>query len=411
MARKGDEILASVKKDFDGIKIEVKKCSDGERLFDPIRKKFLKITPEEIVRQKAIMYFENNLGVPEMCMLSEESMAHHMNDDLTRMDIVISYPDSEDVLAVVECKREDVSVYARQVGDQAADYAFKVNAKFFILTNGVDICYYHKTEDDIYSPVDGVLDYAAMLEGEGIKYVPEYHFERLPYDSYFDIETLKSEDWYAFKIGEDTPEELIPVILNLDDCLLDYSSKLTELSSRNIRLIEDLGVQFRNYNDASGGGFGTNEYRLFMVEDSVRKTQCLVGFGIQATGKSVGDPKYGTRAGLSALVGIYVDGDVDEMSVQINLNKFLKVSDSKKAYLSHNGAVTRKGARKEDLFDYLGQYTDTQIRDGKLQLGEMDYSIPLKFENADVAECFSKLIEYVIYREQYKKRFSTNKRK
>jgi|GEM_PF-134308 len=341
MARKRDEVLASVKEDFDNIKLEAKRCSDGERLFDPVRKKFLKVTPEETVRQKAIMYFKENLGVPALCMLSEDSMAHHLDDDLTRMDIVISYPDSKDVLAVVECKREEVSVYARQVGDQAAEYAFKVNAKFFILTNGVDICYYHRADDDRYSPVEGILDYAAMLEGKGIKYVPEYHFERLAYDSYFDIEMLKNEEWYRFKIGE----------------------------------------------------------------DSVRKTQCLVGFGIQATGKYEGDSKNGNRAGQSVLVGVYVDGNVDEMSVQINLNKFLKVSDSKKACLSHNGAVTRKGARKEDLFSYLGQYMDAQIHNGKLQLGEMDYSVPLRLENADVSKCFSKLIEYVIYREQYKVMF------
>ena len=42
------------------------------------------------------------------------------------------------------------------------------------------------------------------------------------------------------------------------------------------------------------------------------------------------------------------------------------------------------------------------VKDGKIRLGEVDVSRPLFLDNPDVKEMVGKLVEYSIYRDEYK---------
>ena len=44
-----------------------------EEIYDPLRRKNVRRTPEEEVRQAAIRYLEENLGVPRQLMVSEHA--------------------------------------------------------------------------------------------------------------------------------------------------------------------------------------------------------------------------------------------------------------------------------------------------------------------------------------------------
>ena len=95
------------------------------------------------------------------------------------------------------------------------------------------------------------------------------------------------------------------------------------------------------------------------------------------------------------------DGDYDEISVQINLNRFLAVNNGIASF-SHNAAVTRKGATKADAMDYIERNVPGIIQEGAVYLGTIDTTIPLYVDNSDVRNMLGRIIEYSIYRDEYK---------
>lgn len=405
--RLGDEIMIYIKDIFDKITLQEYNCAKGKRYFDFIRKQFVNITPEETVRQKMLCFIQNNMTVPIERIYVEEHLAHYGISDFNgRMDIVIKYLNEEGlekVLAIVECKKESIFIESAQVINQAENYSYCVNARYYILVNGINLQFYCLTEKETYNAIAGVLNYDEMIKSKYEYINNNLNFQRLNYSDYFNLDTLTRFDWFSDKIGEDTPESYVPFIMNLDDCFLDNNVRLPYLSNKRFSLIDDLGVQFRQYDDASGGGFGAGFYRVFFIEDLELKIHFLCGFTIMTTRKTSNDPKYGNRNGQSVLVIIYNDGNTDEMSVQINLNKFISINQEKRiACLYHNGAVTRKGANKLDLFKYISEYNSKLIKKEKVQLGRIDYSVPLTLENKDVIETVSNLVEYAVYRDEYK---------
>lgn len=391
--------MANIADTFEKIKVDIYKCKTGERYLDPIRNMFLCITPEETVRQKTIVYLMEQLGVDKNRIFVEDHLIHYgVNEQNGRIDISI-LEEKNHPLAIVECKEPKISIDGIQVFVQAAGYADAIGASYIILVNGIDIQFYRHNGNE-YVPIQEMLTYVQMLEGKGSEIQVEV-FERYSMEQYLDIDFLKSQDWYPTKIGEDTQFEKIPAIVNLDDGLWDYSHKIKGMISESLEVIEDLGINFMNYGDASGGGFGTGYYRLFLINDKKNNKQFISGLSIISTGKTVNDSKYGNRDGLTVLVVCRNDGDYDETSVQINLNRFMKVSNGK-ALFTHNAAVTRKGASKVAAMNYIDKNVSGLIVNGQVVLGEINVTQPIFVDNKDVKSLIGRIIEYSIYRDEYK---------
>ena len=376
--------MENIKKVFDKIKIEKHNSVNGKSFLDPIRNIFIQITPEEIVRQKMLIFLMKNMSVPSENILVEEHLAHWTENFNGRMDIAIKY--NEKILAVIECKEENIFIESMQFFEQAKNYAELVEAEYIILVNGVNIQFYHLNEENFYKPIEGILNFSDMLE-ENFDYEEEnFKFQRLDYEDYFDFDFLSEQDWFQATIGEDTSENLIPCILNFLDCIFDETK-----------------VNYREYKDASGSIFGSGEYRIFLVKDCEKNFEFLTGFAILATGKTVNDPHFGNRQGQSVLSVMYCDGKIDETAVQINLNKFLTVDEkNKKAIFMHNGASGKRGFRKAEFIKYVQNKNANLVHGDKFYFGEIDYSVPLTFENSDVINLISNLIEYAVYRSEYK---------
>lgn len=391
--------MENILNEFEKINLKIYNCKAGDRYFDPIRNMFLCITPEETVRQKMIIYLKDKLGVEYENIFVEDHLSHYgVDNENGRIDISI-LDNGNKPLAVVECKETKVSIEGIQVYVQATRYAKVIGAKYVILVNGIAIQFY-KFDKNEYVPVKGIITYDQMIEGKGEELVCE-PFQRCAMDEYQDIEFLRKQEWYEGKIGEDTDESKIPVIMNFDDCLLDCSHALTGMISDNLEVLEDLGVQYMNYGDASGSSFGSGYYRLFLVNNKKNKKQFITGFTIISTAKTVNDSKYGTRDGLTVLVVCRNDGDYDETSVQINLNKFLDVNNNT-ASISHNAVVTRKGATKKAVMEYIESRVPGIVCDGKINFGIIDTTDFLYVDNDDVRNMLGKIIEYSVYRDEYK---------
>ena len=69
---------------------------------------------------------------------------------------------------------------------------------------------------------------------------------------------------------------------------------------------------------------------------------------------------------------------------------------------------TKKLLESMQTFNILaGNSTDEIVHEKKIVIGELDYSVPLTMSNNDVIAVLSHLIEYAVYRNEYKKSLSS----
>lgn len=100
--------------------------------WDPVRKKDVVLTPEEIVRQRMLAYMTEVKNYP-ISLLSVEKQIKY-NGLMRRYDIVV-YDRNGNPWLLVECKQSDVALSQKTV-EQAAYYNLQVNVPYLVLTNG-----------------------------------------------------------------------------------------------------------------------------------------------------------------------------------------------------------------------------------------------------------------------------------
>ncbi len=104
----------------------------GDKVFDPIRQKQVKLTPEEWVRQNIVQHLLA-LGFPQGLIAVEQPIA--FNGLKKRCDIVVYNRQTLPSL-IVECKAPHVGI-TQKVFDQIAVYNLKLNVEYLIVTNGL----------------------------------------------------------------------------------------------------------------------------------------------------------------------------------------------------------------------------------------------------------------------------------
>lgn len=125
--------------------------SNAVKVFDIIRKSYVALTPEEWVRQHLLHYLVFHKHVPQTMIGVEKQ--HSINGRLKRTDVVVYQP-SLQPLIVAECKAPYVEIN-QKVFDQAARYNLVFNAKYFVLTNGLQtICcrQNHQAQNYVFEP-------------------------------------------------------------------------------------------------------------------------------------------------------------------------------------------------------------------------------------------------------------------
>ena len=114
--------------------LKIRENGAQQEIFDPVRQKWVALTPEEHVRQVFILYLLNVKGFP----LSHLSVEHAVtvNGMTQRYDLVV-FDDELQPFMVVECKAPHVKL-TQQVADQAARYNAVLRAPIVCVTNGVE---------------------------------------------------------------------------------------------------------------------------------------------------------------------------------------------------------------------------------------------------------------------------------
>lgn len=112
--------------------LKVQSSNEVRRIWDPIRKRWLVLQPEEMVRQLILTYLLSEKRYPASKIVVEKRLiGHHLQK---RFDVLVYAPSLKPFL-LVECKAPEVAV-DQQVFLQAANYNLALSAAFFLLTNG-----------------------------------------------------------------------------------------------------------------------------------------------------------------------------------------------------------------------------------------------------------------------------------
>ena len=134
--------------------------------FDPVRKKYVLVTPRETVRQRVVPYLIRELDVPQKMIRIGEKLSYYGLNFRHRADIVIEHFDpAENILrplAVVECKSAETPI-EDSAFNETFDYAEKLNCAYCILTNGENLfCFYLDAEE--YVELEEVPNYREMVK-------------------------------------------------------------------------------------------------------------------------------------------------------------------------------------------------------------------------------------------------------
>lgn len=123
-------------------KIETRE--DKEYIFDPLRKKWVRLTPEEWVRQNFLQYLIQVMQYPTALIAIEKEI--QIGELKKRFDILV-YKDDHPWL-LIECKEMNVPI-SESVMQQLLRYQITVQADYLIVTNGNETRGIGKEKDQI----------------------------------------------------------------------------------------------------------------------------------------------------------------------------------------------------------------------------------------------------------------------
>ena len=116
----------------------ITKNSENKRyIFDPIRKKFVILSPEEWVRQH-VLHFLISKKISKSHIAVERQLK--VNNLIKRFDIVV-FDRNGEPLILIECKSPSVKI-DQSVFDQISIYNLKIKSKYLMISNGLNHLYF-----------------------------------------------------------------------------------------------------------------------------------------------------------------------------------------------------------------------------------------------------------------------------
>jgi hypothetical protein len=118
--------------DYANLSLKLRNDEKGSFVYDPVRRKWLVLTPEEHVRQLTISYLTQTLKYPVSLLAVEKNIK--VGGLNKRFDIVV-YSRNHQPWMLIECKAPEVPV-SEQTLYQLLNYQNVVQCKYWLLTNG-----------------------------------------------------------------------------------------------------------------------------------------------------------------------------------------------------------------------------------------------------------------------------------
>ena len=114
--------------------VKLRKMDGKIHIFDPIRKKYLVLTPEEWVRQHFIQFLIQHKKYPSSLIKSETALQYH--ERKKRTDVTV-FDRKMEPLLLIECKAPDVKI-TESTFSQIANYYSQFKSTYMIITNGME---------------------------------------------------------------------------------------------------------------------------------------------------------------------------------------------------------------------------------------------------------------------------------
>ena len=122
------------KLNFPLYQIPIKNKENKTLVFDSIRKKWLKLVPEEWVRLNCIEFLINEKKISRSLISVEKEFK--LNNLKKRFDIVVFNKKGE-IYLLVECKAPNIKI-SQSVFNQITKYNLVLKSKFLMISNGIN---------------------------------------------------------------------------------------------------------------------------------------------------------------------------------------------------------------------------------------------------------------------------------
>lgn len=131
-------------------KFKIRKEGEGYQIWDPVRKKWVALTPEEKVRQWLIIILNEACQVPLSLMAVEKGLV--VNDLQKRFDLMLYNREGNPVL-IAECKAPEVAL-TEAVCQQIAVYNIQFKTRYLLITNGEKLTLFEwESSTEKYVPI------------------------------------------------------------------------------------------------------------------------------------------------------------------------------------------------------------------------------------------------------------------
>lgn len=146
------------------IKANIRQERGKTVIFDPIRQRYVALTPEEWVRQHFTSFLIHYRSFPVSLMGNEVTITLN---GMTRRCDTVAYSRNLRPLVIVEYKAPTVAITHKTL-TQACTYNLVLRVPYIILSNGLKhYCCHIDYANNSYSFLDNVPTYADVLAGAG----------------------------------------------------------------------------------------------------------------------------------------------------------------------------------------------------------------------------------------------------
>lgn len=357
-------------------------------LFDPIRKKLILQTPEEIVRQKFVQYLISEKNVPKDMIELEVPMSYFVPKAKGRADIIVYTLEHNNrvPILIVECKSQNTPLID-DVFDQVYNYEEILYANTVAVTNGVELFVEAWSEKSkCYMPLEELPNYIDLVNANNFKYITNesFAYQKRKFEDFTQKDVI---DFYKGHFGGITNENLYSFIINLNELLWDDTVKIPYKELYGVKYLEDVGIRYTKFGNVAGYDW-TGEYRSIIVEDKK------------------GDHQIVSLAILGGYLIVAIDNDkYSHNSLQLFIQDFVKVNGHFIEIL-HNGRLTlgKSGMVKfSEVLEFIEKKEPNLLNnDRKIELGKLDNSRQFDWNQEDVREFIGRLIKYALIRDEFR---------
>ena len=139
----------------------IKKEKENVYIFDKYRSKYVRATPEEMVRQHFCEYLVQEKHFPKTLLFNECML--HLNNTVKRCDTVV-YNTAKEPVMIIEYKAPHINI-TQKVFDQITVYNMLLHVDYLVVSNGLNhyIC---KMDYDSkkYLFLEDIPDYDNILQ-------------------------------------------------------------------------------------------------------------------------------------------------------------------------------------------------------------------------------------------------------